>query len=73
MSLANSDIEKYLLGIDASARDFKDNLFRLSWYMRGGVSVNDLLYLYGHEEREMITKLVKENIELTEKTRMPLI
>jgi hypothetical protein len=41
--------------------------------MRGGVTVNDLLYIYGHEEREMITKLVKENIELTEKTRMPLL
>lgn len=41
--------------------------------MRGGVTVNDLMYLYSHEDREMIAKIVKENIEITEKTQMPLV
>jgi hypothetical protein len=62
-----------LTSIDASAKEFKENLFRSSWYMRGGVTVNDLLYLYGFEEREMITKIINENIEATEKTKLPLL
>jgi len=71
--MSNSDIEGMLISMDSSAKDFKENLFRSSWYMRGGVTVNDLLYLYGFEEREMITKIIKENIEATEKTKLPLI
>lgn len=71
--MSNSDIEAYLLSIDAGARDFKESLFRTSWYMRGGVTVNDLLYLYSYEDREMISKIIKENVEMTEKTRLPLI
>ena len=59
--------------MDSNAKDFKENLFRSSWYMRGGVTVNDLLYLYGFEEREMIAKIIKENIEATEKTKLPLL
>lgn len=73
IELPNSEIEAYLVSMDASAKNFKENLFRISWYMRGGVTVNDLLYLYSQEDRELISKIVKENIEITEKTQLPLI
>lgn len=73
IELPNSDIEPYLVSIDSSAKSFKENLFRLSWYMRGGVTINDLLYIYSYEDREILSKIVKENIEITEKTQMPLV
>jgi len=41
--------------------------------MRGGVSVEDLLHLYSHEDRNMIYNVINENIENTKETRMPLI
>jgi hypothetical protein len=41
--------------------------------MRGGVTINDLLYIYSYEDREILSKIVKENIEITEKTQMPLV
>jgi hypothetical protein len=69
----NSEIEPYLVSLDTGAKNFKENLFRISWYMRGGVTVNDLMFLYSHEDRELISKIIKENIEITEKTQMPLI
>ena len=71
--MPNSDIETYLVSFDSSAKDLKENLFRTSWYMRGGVTVNDLLYLYSYEDREILGKIIKENIEITEKTNMPLV
>ena len=67
------EIEPYLISFDTGAKMFKENLFRISWYMRGGVTVNDLMFLYSHEDRELISKIIKENIEITEKTQMPLI
>jgi hypothetical protein len=41
--------------------------------MRGGVSVNDLMYLYSAEERTIIYNIVKENLEMTKTAQMPLV
>jgi hypothetical protein len=41
--------------------------------MRGGVNVNDLLYTLGPEDREIMYDVVKDNIELTKVSRMPLL
>jgi hypothetical protein len=41
--------------------------------MRGGVTVNDLLLVYGYEDREAIYAVIKENIENTSKSGLPLV
>jgi hypothetical protein len=41
--------------------------------MRGGVTVNDLLFIYGYEDREAIYSVIKENIENTNVSGLPLI
>ena len=41
--------------------------------MRGGVTVNDLLTNYSHEDRELIYTVIKENIEATKASMMPLL
>ena len=41
--------------------------------MRGGVTVNDLLDRYSSEDREIFYEVIKENIEATKNTQMPLI
>lgn len=41
--------------------------------MRGGVSVNDLLYILSHEDRLIMYNIIEENIELTKESRMPLL
>jgi hypothetical protein len=41
--------------------------------MRGGVQANDLLWKYTKEDREILNKIIKENIEATNKTGLPLV
>lgn len=41
--------------------------------MRGAVTVDQLLHQYSYEERDIISKIAKENIELTKENRMPLL
>jgi len=41
--------------------------------MRGAFSHNDLMYVISYEDREILNRIVKEQIELTEKTRLPLL
>ena len=61
-------IEKY----DKETRAIKEEAIRTTWFMRGGVSYTEAMNL-GNQERELISKLIKENIENTKKSRMPLL
>lgn len=40
------------------------------WYMRGGASYTDILNM-SSREREVMYKLVEENLETTRKTQLP--
>jgi hypothetical protein len=71
--MPNSDIEKYLKNFENQAKDIKDEIFRISWYMRGGVSSEDLFHVYSVEDRKIINEIIKENIENTKKARMSLV
>jgi len=41
--------------------------------MRGSFTYDDLMYKISHEDLEVLNQIIKENIETTEKTRMPLM
>lgn len=71
--MSNSDIEKYLKNLENQAKDIKDEIFRISWYMRGGVSSEDLFHVYSVEDRKIINEIIKENIENTKKSRISLV
>lgn len=41
--------------------------------MRGGVTSQDLFQLYSYEDRNIMSSLIKENIDATKKSGMPLL
>ena len=41
--------------------------------MRGGVSYTELLEKYSADDREAMGDIIKENIEITKETRLPLL
>ena len=41
--------------------------------MRGSFSYHDIMYKISSEDIEILNRIIKENIETTEKTRMPLL
>jgi|TARA_B100000085_G_scaffold4655_1_gene4201 hypothetical protein len=41
--------------------------------MRGGITVDKLLYDTDIEDQEIISKIIKDNIENTKNARMPLL
>lgn len=70
--MLNSDqeIQELIKGMDREVKDIKEDLFRLSWYMRGGITFSEL-YNMGIQEREIIGKIIKENLETTRRTGLP--
>ena len=41
--------------------------------MRGTLSYYELMHVISHDDHEVLQRIVKENIELVEKTKMPLL
>jgi hypothetical protein len=71
--LSDDQISEYLIRLENEVKQFKQTLFRTSWYMRGGVTMEDLLHTYSFEDREMLYDIIKENINTTQETRIAFI
>jgi len=41
--------------------------------MRGSFSYEDLMFRISNEDREILNRIIKENIQATNDTRMPLL
>mgnify|MGYP000614999054 CR=1 FL=1 len=66
----NEEVVKLITDFDKQAKALKNEVIKMCWYMRGGVTYSEAMEL-GHEERENITKLIKDNVETTKKTGLP--
>jgi hypothetical protein len=51
-------------------KNFKSELIKLAWFMRGGVTLEEM-YASCHEDREIMGNLVKDNLDTTKKTGQP--
>ena len=71
--MSASDIEAYLIRLDEEVKTFKEELARISWYMRGGVTLHELLHVYSADDRMAMFKVIQENIELTKNAQLPLL
>jgi hypothetical protein len=56
--------------MDRELSSFKEELARLVWYMRGGLSYTEI-YAMDIKDREIISKVVKDNLETTKKSGLP--
>jgi hypothetical protein len=56
--------------MDNEVKNFKMDLYRLCWYMRGSVQLEDVMTM-SSEDREIIGKIIKENLDTAKKTGLP--
>ena len=67
----NSDqIAKLIDQMDKDITNIKQEALQMSWYMRGGISYEQALQL-SKSERDIIGKIIKENMETTKKSGLP--
>ena len=67
MTLSTEEIFKWLDQLERESKALKAELLSFCWYMRGGLSYSEAMDL-STEERQLIAKLVKENMETTKKS-----
>jgi len=56
--------------MDKDITNIKQEALQMSWYMRGGISYEQALQL-SKSERDIIGKIIKENMETTKKSGLP--
>ena len=70
MVLDINGINELVKDYELESKAIKDELFRICWYMRGGVTYSESLML-GREEREVISKIIEKNLETTKESGLP--
>ena len=70
MSLTLSEIDDLTKSMEEETKAIRSELFRFCWYMRGGLSITESFDLT-IEDREIISKIIEDNIEITKETKLP--
>lgn len=70
MTLNDEQIVDLLDSYERESKALRNELIKISWYMRGGITYNDAMML-SQNERQMISDLISENLEITKKSGLP--
>jgi hypothetical protein len=65
-----AEILKLVDDMEKDSRAQEKELLKLCWYMRGGVTLDEM-YTTDKSQRELMGEIVKENLETTKETRLP--
>jgi len=68
--MPESDIIKYFKDLENDCKNIKNELFKLCWYMRGGLTYQEAIHL-SPDDRSIIGKIIKDNLETAKKTGQP--
>lgn len=67
LSMSIPEILKEVDNLEKESKEFKSDLLKLCWYMRGSMTIDDAFYM-SYEDRIIIGKIIEENLETTKKT-----
>ena len=70
LHLDHEGVKKLIDDMESECTAIKKNALSMSWYMRGGVTYEDVLNM-STEEREEIKKIIDSNLDITKKSQLP--
>lgn len=70
LSLSPEEIQKLIEDMEKTTNGIKKSALSYSWYMRGGVSYEDILNM-SIIERNEIANIIEKNLETTKKSQLP--
>jgi hypothetical protein len=70
LSLSLDEIQELSEKMEKQTKALKNQLYKLCWYMRGSLSFSESFDL-SLEDIEIISEIIKDNLDTTKKTQMP--
>jgi hypothetical protein len=64
------EIEALLKELEDNTKAIKEELLRICWFMRGGISYNES-HLLCKDERELIAEIIEGNLKTTKESGLP--
>jgi len=64
------EIQAEVNNMEKESKALKTELYKLAWFMRGGISLEEL-YMIDSNDREILSELIKENLETTKNSGLP--
>jgi hypothetical protein len=68
--LDRQDLDKTIKEYDDDTKAIKEELIKICWYMRGGMSYSES-HLLTPDERILIGKMIEENLQTTKDSGLP--
>jgi hypothetical protein len=68
--LGFEDVKKLIDDMEEECKAIKANALKMSWYMRGGASYEDIMNM-SISERQAINKIIEDNLETTKNSKLP--
>jgi hypothetical protein len=56
--------------MEQEVKNIRQQSLKMSWHMRGGATYEDVLQM-SLQERDLISELIKSNLETTKSSRLP--
>jgi hypothetical protein len=70
LSLSLEEIQELSEKMEKQTKALKNQLYKLCWYMRGSLSFSESFDL-SIEDIEIISEIIKDNLDTTKKIQMP--
>lgn len=70
MTLDNEGIVKLLEQYDKESKAIKKETLKIMWYMRGSIGYDEG-FMLSTQDRELISKIIEENLETTKESGLP--
>jgi hypothetical protein len=68
--LDSDQIASLVENMEKESNGIRQEALQMTWYMRGGINYDQALQL-SVSERQLISKLIKDNLETTKKSGLP--
>lgn len=70
MSLSNEEIVEWIDSLDKDTKAIKHDLLQMCWFMRGSITYDDAMMMC-HDDREIVNKIIKSNLDTTKTSGLP--
>ena len=70
LTLSAAEISDMVDRMDQEADSIRQQSLKMSWYMRGGATYEDIMQM-SFRERSFISDLIKDNLETTKNSKLP--
>jgi hypothetical protein len=70
LSLSNAEIVEWIDSFDKDTKAIKHDLLQMCWFMRGSITYDDAMMMC-YDDREIVNKIIKSNLDTTKTSGLP--